>query len=567
MHGTSRVAEVVLIGAAPPLMLKKQADPAGSPDADGIQQFSLRTERANMSSCTTYKMVEASIDAAPHPATLDGIRLLIVDSDPGPTIGYLREGFAPDTYRVQVVRTGAAAIERITKDPPNIILLDSHLPDASGLEIHLAIRQINPNIPVIFLTMDRTADAAIAAMKQGVYDLVFKPFEQSTLQRTLTSALQVAPTELRKLHSDTSAQQVNEESNISLCGTSPKMREVFKAIGLVAGQDVNVLITGESGTGKELVARAIYQHSTRSERPFLALNCAAIPDNLLESELFGHEKGAFSGADRRRIGKFEQCNGGTILLDEIGDMSLTLQAKILRLLQEQTFERVGGNETIRTNVRIIASTHRDLKRWSAQEKFRPDLYYRLSVFTIHLPPLRERISDLPMLVQHFLRRYGREMGRTTRGIDVEAMDRLEQYSWPGNIRELQSVLKQALLSATGEVLLPGFLPPLLETPPGDFAPHTPELQQRKQEFDIDEFLRNRLGPKAHDLYSELHRELDRHSLSRVLKYTRGNRQLASHLLGIARQTLRRKLTECGLQVTQSVETDEEDVETAIGAMF
>ena len=246
----------------------------------------------------------------------------------------------------------------------------------------------------------------------------------------------------------------------AIVGVCPAMREVYKAIGRVAAQDVPVLITGESGTGKELVARAIYQHGPRAKAPFLALNCAAIPENLLESELFGHEKGAFTGADRRRIGKFEQCNGGTLFLDEVGDMPLALQAKVLRLLQEQAFERVGGNETVRTDVRLIAATHRDLKAWSEEGKFRPDLYYRLGVFTIHLPPLRERGDDLPMLVQHFLRRFSRELGRETREVTAEAMERSARYTWPGNIRELQSVLKQALLQSTGPALVPTFLPDL-----------------------------------------------------------------------------------------------------------
>src|ERR1700690_2058278 len=239
------------------------------------------------------------------------------------------------------------------------------------------------------------------------------------------------------------------------------MEEVYKAIGRVAAQDVPVLITGESGTGKELIARAIYQHSRRSRGPFLALNCAAIPENLLESEVFSHEKGAFTGADRRRIGRFEQCNGGTLFLDEIGDMPVALQGKMLRVLQEQTFERVGGAETIRTDVRLIAATHRDLKVWSEEGKFRPDLYYRLGVFTIHLPPLRERDDDLLMLVQYYLRRFNRELGREIRDVTPEVLERLRGYAWPGNVRELQSVLKQALLQASGTVLLPTFLPEAL----------------------------------------------------------------------------------------------------------
>ena len=242
------------------------------------------------------------------------------------------------------------------------------------------------------------------------------------------------------------------------------MREVYKAIGRVAAQDVPVLITGESGTGKELVARAIYQHGPRAKAPFLALNCAAIPDNLLESELFGHEKGAFTGAERRRIGKFEQCSGGTLVLDEIGDMPLASQAKVLRLLQEQAFERVGGNETVRTDVRLIAATHRDLESWSAEGKFRPDLYYRLGVFTIHLPPLRQRGDDLPALVHHYVRRFNRELSRDVREVTPEAMERLCSYPWPGNIRELQSVVKQALLRATGPALVTAFLPESLGGP-------------------------------------------------------------------------------------------------------
>jgi two-component system nitrogen regulation response regulator GlnG len=226
-----------------------------------------------------------------------------------------------------------------------------------------------------------------------------------------------------------------------MIGFCPAMQEVYKAIGRVAAQDVPVLITGESGTGKELVARAIYQHGPRAQRPFLALNCAAIPENLLESELLGHEKGAFTGADRRRIGKFEQCSGGTIFLDEIGDMPLSLQAKLLRLFQDQAFERVGGNETIRTDVRLIAATHRDLRSWSVDGKFRPDLYYRLGVFTIHLPPLRERSEDLALLVQFYLRRISRELGREVREVAPEALERLRGCAWPGNVRELRAKLQ------------------------------------------------------------------------------------------------------------------------------
>jgi two-component system nitrogen regulation response regulator GlnG len=334
------------------------------------------------------------------------------------------------------------------------------------------------------------------------------------------------------------------------------MSEVYKAIGRVAAQTVPVLITGESGTGKELVARAIYQHGPRARAPFLALNCAAIPEQLLESELFGHEKGAFTGADRRRIGTFEQCNGGTLFLDEIGDMPLALQAKMLRLLQEQAFERVGGNETIRTDVRLIAATHRELQAWSEEGKFRPDLYYRLGVFTIHLPALRERGDDLPLLLRHYLRRFSRELGREVQDVTPEALERLSDYSWPGNIRELQSVLKQALLKASGAVLLPAFLPEFC----GKAGEGAPAASTTSESLDLEAFIRQRLEPDVQDLYAETHRQVDRLLLPLVLEYTAGNQHQAARLLGIARQTLRQKLRDLGLHVTHSVEEKDSDGE-------
>jgi DNA-binding NtrC family response regulator len=275
---------------------------------------------------------------------------------------------------------------------------------------------------------------------------------------------------------------------------------------------------------------------------------------LLESELFGHEKGAFTGADRRRIGKFEQCNGGTIFLDEIGDMPLALQGKILRVLQEQSFERVGGNETVRTDVRLLAATHRDLRVWSQEGKFRPDLYYRLGVFSIHLSPLRERGDDIRMLVQHFVKRYSRELKRDVREVALEALDLLQDYRWPGNIRELQSVLKQALLRASGPVLLPAFLPDVfggvveqIETASSPTASTSDSV--------LEAFILARLQPDMSDLYEQTHNEVDRLLLKRVLEHTCGNQHQAARILGIARQTLRMKLRDLGLHVTQGVQED------------
>ncbi len=470
--------------------------------------------------------------------------LLLIDDDPVLIPEQVRQAFPAPRYLVEVAGTGAEGLERVAAGPPNVILLDLRLPDQSGLEVYQQIRTIDARIPVIFITLAKTADAAIEAMKQGAYDYLFKPLDLHQLRRVVGEALEVA----RRMRAPAVLAETAPDPDVdgAIVGSCPAMREVYKAIGRVAAQNVPVLITGESGTGKELVARAIYQHGPRSKAPFLALNCAAIPETLLESELFGHEKGAFTGADRRRIGKFEQVSGGTLFLDEIGDMPLALQAKILRLLQEQAFERVGGNETVRTDVRLIAATQRDLKAWSAAEKFRPDLYHRLSVFTIHLPPLRERGEDLPMLVQHYLRRFSRELGREVREVDPEALERLRNGSWPGNIRELQGVLKQALLQASGTILLPAFLPELSGGPAG-------------ADLGLEAFIRQRLGPDAQDLYADTHRQVDRLLLPRVLEYTGGNQHQAARLLGIARQTLRLKLRELGLHITHAVEADEDDL--------
>jgi two-component system nitrogen regulation response regulator GlnG len=483
--------------------------------------------------------------------------LLLIDDDQDLIAEQVRQAFVAPAYRVSIAGTGADGLARVRAEPPDVILLDLRLPDQSGLEVYRQVRQIDARIPVVFVTMTKGADDAIEAMKDGAYDYLFKPLDLNQLRRVVGEAVEVA----RRMRAPAVvAEAADLDAEGAIVGSCPAMREVYKAIGRVAAQNVPVLITGASGTGKELVARAVYQHGPRARAPFLALNCAAIPENLLESELFGHEKGAFTGAERRRIGKFEQCHGGTLFLDEVGDMPLALQAKMLRLLQEQTFERVGGSEVIRTDVRLIAATHRDLKSWSEEGKFRPDLYYRLGVFEIRLPPLRERGEDLPLLVRHLLRRFSRELGRDVREVDPGTMERLRGYEWPGNVRELQSVLKQALLRASGPVLLPAFLPELGSGPaqgggerntPAADAPGAPGLG-------LEPFIRQRLGPDTQDLYAEVHRQIDRVFLPLVLEHTSGNQHRAARLLGIARQTLRQKLRDLGLHVTHSVEADEDD---------
>jgi two-component system nitrogen regulation response regulator GlnG len=471
--------------------------------------------------------------------------LLLIDDDPALVPRQLRQAFPTPAHRVEVVETGAAGVERVRADPPDVVLLDLRLPDLSGLEVYQQIRRIDARIPVIFVTMTKTADAAIEAMKEGAHDYLFKPLALQQLRRVVAGALEVA----RRMREQVVVPEADApDAEGAIVGGCQAMREVYKAIGRTTAQDVPVLITGASGTGKEMVARAIYQHGPRAKAPFLAINCAAIPESLLESELFGHEKGAFTGADRKRIGKFEQCNGGTIFLDEVGDMPPALQAKILRVTQDQQFERVGGGETIRTDVRLIAATHHDLNADAAGGKFRADLYYRLSVFTINLPALRDRDDDLPILVRHFLRRYSRELGREVSEVAQDALERLRCYSWPGNVRELQSVLKQALLQASGAVLLSAFLPESFERP----VPSPASEPGSESEVFV---VRQRLDADTRGLYADAHRELDRLLLARVMEYTQGNQHQAALLLGIARQTLRTKIRELGLSGTRPADAD------------
>ena len=490
------------------------------------------------------RLLDVINDSADHGFPSD---LLLIGDEPALMSKSLKRVFPAPMHRVQVVRSDRVGLERARTGCPDVIVLDLSLTGRSSVEVYQEIRRIHPRVPVVVVTRASRGDLAIEVMKQGAHDCLFKPLDPSRLRLVVGQALDVARRTRQPDPVEEAGMDADDEGNIVGCCAA--MHEVFKAIGRVASQSFPVLITGESGTGKELVARAIYRHGPRSNAPFLALNFAAIPENLFESELFGHERGAFTGADRRRIGKFEQCHGGTIFLDEIGDMHLALQAKVLRLLQEQAFERVGGNETVRTDVRLIAATHRDLKEWAALGKFREDLYYRLAVFTIHLPPLRERVDDLPLMVRYYLRRFSKQLGRDVQDIAPEALERLRCYAWPGNVRELQSVLKQALLKASGSVLLPAFLPE------GLTDADTPVCQSPSESNSgMDAFvLRYRVEQNARDLYEAMHRQTDRMLLPRVLRFTQGNIQEGALLLGIARQTLRRKLRELGLAVSPSGE--------------
>jgi two-component system nitrogen regulation response regulator GlnG len=473
--------------------------------------------------------------------------LLVVDDEPAILLAF-RRAFRDPAIELLTAETAADALELAQQRRPDVIVLDVHLPDQSGLETLLQLRAIDARSPVVFITGHSTTETAIEAMKLGAYEYLLKPLELSQLRQVLERALAIS--RLSRVPALVAADAPVDERADAIVGRCPAMQEVYKAIGRVAAQDDTVLITGESGTGKELVARAIYQHSCRATGPFLAINCAAIPENLLESELFGHEKGAFTGAERRRIGKFEQCAGGTLLLDEVGDLSPLTQGKMLRLLQEKQFQRLGGTETIQADVRVLAATNVDLEAAVAAGRFRKDLYFRLGGFTIHLPPLRARGDDLPLLVAHYVRRFNRELGKEVDIVSPEALERLKRYDWPGNIRELQSVLKHAMLKAAGRVLLPEFLPSL-----GTSARPT---EEGEADSSWEAFIDARIAAGTEDLYAEAVRRLERWLLTRVLRHTGGNQLRAAKLLGITRGSLRTKVRELGLRIERSVRDAKEE---------
>lgn len=451
------------------------------------------------------------------------------------------------------VRTAVNAVEGLKEFEvcrPDVVLLDFHLPDAKSFNLFETLKGIDPRVPVILITGHGTSELAIEAMKLGVFEYLLKPLELPELRRIVRQAIESS--RLMRTPMVIGDDDTTTSNGDVLHGRCPAMQEVYKSIGRVSGQNVTVLILGESGTGKELVARALYQHSRRNQKPFLAINCAAIPEDLLESELFGNERGAFTGADRQRIGKFEQCDGGTIFLDEIGEMPLSTQAKILRLLQDQTFQRVGGSEVVKTDVRIIAATNADLERMVQSGKFRRDLYYRLNVFSIALPPLRERGDDIITLVEYHRRRISMELGKSDVQMTDAAMEHLRGYQWPGNVRELQSVLKQALLQMNGSVLLPDYLPSHVILR----RESAPTEKIGDSGFRWEEFVTDRLLAGSENLYQESLDLIESYLITRVLNHVQGNRVKAAKILGITRTSLRHKLRHLGIQVEKTVWADD-----------
>ncbi|VTT96481.1 response regulator with -like aaa-type and dna-binding domains : Response regulator with CheY-like receiver, AAA-type ATPase, and DNA-binding domains OS=Singulisphaera acidiphila (strain ATCC BAA-1392 / DSM 18658 / VKM B-2454 / MOB10) GN=Sinac_1278 PE=4 SV=1: Response_reg: Sigma54_activat: HTH_8 [Gemmataceae bacterium] len=475
--------------------------------------------------------------------------LLVIDDEPAIRHAFQKAFAAPIVVRTAT--TAAEGLAAVAAAAPDVVVLDVHLPDATGLDTFRRLRAIDARIPVILVTGHGTTDLAIQAMTEGVYEYALKPLELPDLRRLIDRALRSA--ELMRTPAAMPEVEPAPPAADVLLGRCPAMLEVYKAVGRVARQNVTVLVRGESGTGKELVARAVYQHSLRADKPFLAINCAALPENLLESELFGHEKGAFTGADRKRVGKFEQCSGGTLFLDEIGEMTPLTQAKVLRLVQEQRFERLGGTETVQTDVRLIAATNADLEQMVEDGRFRRDLYFRLNVFSVHLPPLRARGDDVGLLIDYYAKRFGRDLGKPGAEVAPAAAAALRAYPWPGNVRELQSVLKQALLRMSGGVLLPDFLPDAIQRAGG--APAEP--QPPETVLGWDEFVRGRIDAGTQNLYAEALERMEREVLVRVLKHTDANQLQAARVLGITRGSLRNKIRALGITISREVWSDDD----------
>ena len=482
--------------------------------------------------------------------------VLVVDDD-RTTLHLIKHTFRDTGLTVETAKSATDGLEIVAEHHPDVVLLDVMLPDISGLEAFQNIQRLDARLPVIFITAGGSSDTAIEAVKNGAFDYLLKPLDMERVRELVQQALEMR----RLMHVPVtlpgSPEKLDDDDR--MVGRSPQILEVYKAIGRVAPQDVTVLIRGDSGTGKELIARAIYQHSPRSKAPFLAVNCAAIPDALLESELFGHEKGSFTGADRQRIGKFEQCSGGTIFLDEVGDMSPLVQGKLLRLLQEQQFERVGGNQTIKTDVRIIAATHRDLEARSNEGTFRADLYYRLNGFTITVPPLRERGDDIVLLLERFFTLFSRQLKKDVQGIAPDALKLLVEYPWPGNVREMQSAVRRALLQTTGPVLTAEALPEEIRTG----VKHEASASSASSVGGtLERLIDSRLHVDATDLYADALAAMETCLLTRVLRITGGNQSQAAKILGITRGSLRNKIHALNIQIESVVLLEEEPMDEA-----
>ncbi len=453
-------------------------------------------------------------------------RILIVDDERNVHYSF-RKIFSPE-FKIISAFDAHKAIAKIKRGAVDLVMMDIRLPGMDGLQALSRIKEVNKKLPVVIMTGYGTMQTAIEAMKLGAYEYIIKPFDAPRILEIAKKALSQGELMRRVTYSPPKG----GEGGDRIVGSSAPMQELFKRVGQIAAKDITVLISGESGTGKELIARAIYQNGLRADKPFLAVNSAAIPDTLLESELFGHERGSFTGADERRIGRFEQAHKGTIFLDEIGNMSPTTQAKILRVIQDGQFSRLGGKETIKVDVRLLAATNMDLKKAIKKGSFREDLYYRLNVISIELPPLRGRREDIPELAKYFLDKYSQELGRGASAISDSAMKMLEEYNWPGNVRELENCIKRAVILAKGDIILPEDL----------------QITTQREEGGT---LEDILGKALDNVFLsgrgvKVMPEVERILIQKALDKTGGNQVKASNLLGITRNTLRKRIEKYGI---------------------
>jgi len=447
-------------------------------------------------------------------------KILIVDDDTAHRT-MLKVNLAGAGYHILEAEDGDQLLPMLDEESVDLILMDLKMQRMDGLEALRLLRDRGRVEPVIVITAFSSVESAVEAMKQGAMDYVTKPVDIETLKLTIARALDFEA--LREENLELKKRLGEQFDFGNIIGRSAAMQRVFETLSLVAPSDATVLIRGESGTGKELIAAALHHNSNRQQGPFVRLNCAALHENLLESELFGHERGAFTGADSRRLGRFEQAHHGTLFLDEIGDMSLQTQAKILRVLQEGELERLGGNEVIKVDVRLVAATHKDLEAMVKDGSFRQDLFFRLSVVPIELPPLRRRTEDIPLLADFFLKRYAEKNKKDIRGFHPQTLILLARYDWPGNIRELENTIERAVILCPGEQITPRELPPQIL--PDDFQARDSAVMP---------------GPGL------TLKDMEREAIRATLEQTGGNRSQSARILGIARQTLINKIKEYGL---------------------
>ena len=466
---------------------------------------------------------------------MDKKKILIVDDEDSVRYSF-RKLFREPGCEILEAPNGLEALSVIKKEKPDLVLMDIEMPGLSGLDAIQRIKATNPQLPVIIITAFGTSERVIAAMKYGAFEYLEKPFDVARLKAVITEAL-----DMKRFSDEGERMEIraaDTHTGEQIVGMSPAIKEVYKMIGRVAASDVSVLLSGESGTGKELVAKAIHRYSDRSDKPFIAINCAAIPDTLLESELFGHEKGSFTDASHAKEGKFETADKGTLFLDEVADMSLPLQAKLLRVLQEGTFERLGSNKTTKVNVRIISATNKNLENCIAAKEFREDLYYRLKVITITLPPLRMHSEDIPLLTNYFLSRHCQEMKVPLVTIPPETMDILMQYHWPGNVRELENLLKRALLLSKSNVITPDLVQKEMsvikiiqeDKPYGNYAPWIPD----------------NLEDYEGRLFKFVIEQVEKELIGKALAQMNGNQVKTAKLLGISRAMLHERMEKFGI---------------------